>query len=345
MNDSAPAAQPTPRAKRQSVARAAPEISAVVPVYNEVGNITELIRRLDDALSGMKRRYEIIIVDDGSRDGTDRTILDLTDEIAALKPLILARNYGQSTAMQAGFEAARGDIVVSLDGDLQNDPADIPRLIETLESRDIDVVSGWRKNRKDDWLRVNLSKIANKWISRITHVELHDYGCSLKAYRRDVLEQIRVYGELHRFIPALLGEVGANIAEIEVNHHPRTRGQSKYHLDRTVRVFLDMILIVFLRKYIQRPMHIFGSLGLTLFIVGTLIWLYLSGVKFIGGEDIGGRPLLLLGAALNISGLFLIMQGLLGEITIRLLHETRSYPQYRLKLPRKTQRRKRADDG
>lgn len=319
------------------------QVSAVVPVYNEVENVADLLAEIHASLTGFGRSFEIIIVDDGSSDGTQAAVQDCAARYPELRPVFLARNYGQSTAMQAGFDHARGEVVVTLDGDLQNDPADIPLLVETLEREDVDLVSGWRRDRHDDFLRVRLSRIANRLISRMTHVSLHDYGCTLKAYRRDILDQITVSGELHRFIPALMAQVGAEVREVVVNHRPRTRGQSKYSLDRTLRVALDLILMVFLRKYIQRPLHFFGGLGAVLGTVGLAICLYLVVVKLGYGEDIGNRPLLTLGVSLSVSALILIVQGLLGELIVRLLHQSDSQPQYRLRLDRKNVRA--ADPG
>ena len=306
------------------------EISAVVPVYNEEENIEDLVKALHETLTTLGRRFEIILVDDGSSDATVRTIMAAAEACPELRGIFLARNYGQSTAMQ-GFEHATGDLVVTLDGDLQNDPTDIPRLIKTLEESGVDVVSGWRLKRKDGFLRVAISRVANRLISKTTGVRLHDYGCSLKVYRSEVLNQITVYGELHRFIPVLLAEVGARTIEIEVNHRPRTRGKSKYNLDRSVRVLLDLMLVVFLRKYIQRPLHVFGGIGLLLAGIGGAVTLYLVALKLFAGAAIGGRPLLLFGLMMGISGLILIVQGLLGELIVRLLHETGSRPQYRVK--------------
>ncbi|MEQ9642673.1 MAG: glycosyltransferase family 2 protein [Alphaproteobacteria bacterium] len=314
------------------------EISAVVPVYNEEENVTDLVNQIRDALESMARDYEIIIVDDGSSDRT-RDVLDhLATTVPGLRPVHLARNYGQSTAMQAGFDQSTGDIVVTLDGDLQNDPNDIPKLVGILEEERVDLVSGWRKDRHDGGVRVFLSRMANRLISRTTGVSLHDYGCSLKAYRGDVVRQIRVYGELHRFIPALVAEVGGEVREVVVNHRPRTRGTSKYGLDRTLRVALDLMLIVFLRKYLQRPLHIFGGLGILLGVIGAAISAYLAVVKFGLGEEIGGRPLLFFAGLLLIASVFLVVQGLLGEVLVRLLHQSHERPQYRLRLPRMTDR-------
>lgn len=315
--------------------RDAREISTVVPVFNEEENIDDLVGQISAALETMQRSYEIILVDDGSTDRTRERIMQLVEGSETIRGVFLARNYGQTTAMQAGIDAASGDILVTLDGDLQNDPADIPRLIAVLENEGVDLVSGWRKDRHDGAVRVALSRVANRLISRMTGVSLHDYGCSLKVYRGDVVRQIKIYGELHRFIPALMAEVGAEIREVVVNHRARTRGTSKYGLDRTLRVALDLLLIVFLRKYIQRPLHFFGGIGALLGVLGTAICLYLASLKVFLGEDIGERPLLLLGITLVVSAVILVVQGLTGEIVVRLLHESADRPQYRLRLDRK----------
>lgn len=311
------------------------DISAIVPVYNEEENIDDLVGQISSALESMQRSFEIILVDDGSTDRTRERIMQLAEGSGVIRPVFLARNYGQTTAMQAGIDAASGDVLVTLDGDLQNDPADIPRLIAVLEDEGVDLVSGWRKDRHDGAVRVALSRVANRLISRMTGVSLHDYGCSLKVYRGDVVHQIKIYGELHRFIPALMAEVGAEIREVVVNHRARTRGKSKYGLDRTLRVALDLLLIVFLRKYIQRPLHFFGGIGALLGTLGFAICFYLAGIKIFLNAEIGDRPLLLLGITLVVSAVILIVQGLTGEIVVRLLHESADRPQYRLRLDRK----------
>ena len=318
-------------------AEASLQLSIVVPMYNEAECVVPLIARLREVLSAYERSYEVILIDDGSSDGTAQAILAVARADAHVRGIFLARNYGQSTAMQAGFDSALGIVVVTMDGDLQNDPADIPRLIRLLDERDVDVVSGWRQDRQDGALRKLFSRIANRLISRMTGVRLNDYGCSLKVYRRDLLVRTRLYGELHRFLPALLSEVGAEIVEVPVVHHPRRFGSSKYGLDRTVRVVLDLMLVMFFRRYIQRPLHVFGGAGLMCIIPGGLILSYLATLKIVTGADIGGRPLLSLGILLVVVGIVLIGQGLLGELTGRLLHEAGGRAQYHLKSPRKLQ--------
>ncbi len=243
-----------------------PDVSIVVPIYNEVDNLPELVERIAQAMAGQPLSFELLAVDDGSSDGSRARLRELAAGRPWLRPVFLARNYGQSSALQAGFDRVRGRYVVTLDADLQNEPGDIPLLLQRLESDpDVDMVSGWRKDRQDAELSRKLpSRIANRLISRATGVHLHDYGCALKAYRRPIIDRIRLYGELHRFIPSLAREAGARIAEVPVRHHARTRGVSKYGIDRTVRVILDLILVVFFMRYRQRPLHAFGGLGLWL---------------------------------------------------------------------------------
>jgi glycosyltransferase involved in cell wall biosynthesis len=308
------------------------ELSIVVPLFNEFDNVPELVSRLTTLLDSLGRSYEIILVDDGSRDGTATAISQSERESdGKVIGVYLARNYGQTTAMQAGFDRARAAIVVSMDGDLQNDPADIPRLLQKLESNGVDVVSGWRRNRQDDAIRVWVSKIANRLIGWITGVAISDYGCSLRVYRRERLEQIRIYGEMHRFLPVLLAEVGATMIEIEVTHQPRKRGQSKYGIDRTFRVLLDLLLVKFMQKYLQRPLHFFGWLGFSTMIPGGLIFLYLCSIWLFAGEAIGSRPLLLVSVFLMLAGTSFFGQGLLAEILVRVLLEGTSRTQYQLR--------------
>lgn len=306
-------------------------ISVVVPVYNEEANVAELADRVSAALA--PREFELVVVDDGSRDGTAEALAALAATRPWLRPLYLIRNYGQSAALQAGFDAAKGDVIVTLDGDLQNDPADIPALLAMLEEQpDIDVISGWRKDRQDKTLSRKIpSKIANFIISRATGVELHDYGCSLKLYRAQVIRDLKIYGELHRFIPALAADVGAKIVEVPVRHHARLRGESKYGIDRTFRVILDLLWIKFLMRFLHRPLQAFGGVGLALLSLGGLILAWLAFDKLALGHDIGGRPLLLLGALLALIGVQLLATGLLGELLTRIYHEPQGRPQYLLR--------------
>jgi len=308
------------------------DVSVVVPVYDEAENLPELAAQVEAALARTGRSFELICCDDGSRDGSDRVLAGLAATRPWLRPVYLARNYGQSSALQAGFDLARGRYVVTLDADLQNDPADIPVLLARLDQDpQVDVVSGWRRERQDAALTRRLpSVLANRLISAVTRLRLHDYGCALKAYRREVIERIRLYGELHRFLPSLAREAGARIAEMPVRHHPRRRGSSKYGLDRTGRVLLDLVLIVFFLRYRQRPLHAFGGLGLWLATAGTAALGYLFALK-LAGESIGGRPLLIGGVMLVLVGVQLIVAGLVGELVVRIYHEGGGRPQFHLR--------------
>ncbi len=306
-------------------------VSVVVPLYNEEENVEILHSRLKEVLDGLNLDYEILYVDDGSEDRT----LELLEKIQRKCPnrvvvLSLRRNFGQTAAFAAGFDLSRGDIVVTIDGDLQNDPADIPKLLDALDGYDL--VSGWRKKRKDPFFSRRLpSMIANWLISKVTGVRLHDYGCSLKAYRREVIKNLRLYGEMHRFIPALASWYGVRINEVETTHHPRLRGKSKYGISRTIKVLLDLLTIKFLQSFSTKPMQFFGPVGVIFSFFGIIICLYLSFEKFFHGLDIGNRPLLLLGVLLLIIGFQFIGMGLLGEMIIRVYHESQKKPIYTIK--------------
>ena len=313
-----------------STANASPRVSVVIPVYNEADNLLDLVTRVHDALASADLSFELICVDDGSRDGSARMLEKLAAERPWLRPVYLIRNYGQSTALQAGFDIATGEFIATLDGDLQNDPADVPRLLAHLEANpDIDVISGWRKDRQDATLSRKLpSRIANGLISRVTGVALHDYGCALKVYRARIIHDLRLYGELHRFIPALAAEVGARIVEMPVNHAARLRGTSKYGIDRTFRVLLDLLWIKFLLRFLHRPIHAFGGVGLSMGAVGGLILAWLTVDKLVFGHAIGARPLLLLGVMLVLIGVQLVATGVIGELLTRIYHEPQGRPQY-----------------
>ncbi len=305
-------------------------ISVVIPLFNEEENVPELHRRVKPVMDSLRQKYEIIYVDDGS---TDRT-LPLLEEIQSgdgnVVVISFRRNFGQTAAFAAGFDYAKGDVVITLDGDLQNDPADIPSLLAAIKESDI--VSGWRKNRKDPFISRRLPSImANRLISWVTGVKLHDYGCSLKAYRSDVIKNMKLYGEMHRFIPAVASWYGVKVAEIETVHHPRLRGKSKYGISRTVKVFLDLITVKFLQSFSTKPIQFFGPVGLASGAAGVLISLYLSLEKLVFGMDIGGRPLLLLGVLLIIVGIQFIGMGLLGEMLVRTYHESQNKPIYVIK--------------
>jgi glycosyltransferase involved in cell wall biosynthesis len=299
------------------------------------------------AMLSSGRSFEIFWFDDGSRVASAAILADLARTREWLKPLYMMRNYGQSAALQAGFDAAQGDIIVTLDGDLQNDPADVPPLLDLLDRRpDIDVISGWRKDRQDRTVSRKLpSMIANRIISKVTGVRLHDYGCALKLYRAQVIHDLKLYGELHRFIPALAAEVGAHIVEVPVQHHPRTRGKSKYGIDRTLRVVLDLLWIKFLMRFLHRPIQAFGSVGLTMLMLGGLVLAYLAFDKMILGNSIGGRPLLLLGVLLALIGMQLVATGVLGELLTRIYHEPEGRAQYLLRSAPRPRRQPTQTDG
>ena len=306
------------------------DLSVVVPMFNEAGNLTLLVESIERALTGFGRSFEVLIVDDGSTDASAEELDAAAASRPWLHPIRLIRNYGQSAALQAGFDHAAGRLVVTLDADLQNDPADIPRIVRILEEDDtVDVVAGWRRRRQDSTLRRILpSRIANGLISRVTGVKLHDYGCTLKAYRREILDNLRLYGEQHRFIPALAAEAGARIVEVEVEHRPRLRGTSKYGIGRTGRVILDLFWIAFLLRFLHRPIHAFGGAGLTLAAIGMAILGWLTIEKLVLSEDIGGRPLLLFGLLLTLVGVQLLATGVIGELLIRIYHEPQGRRQY-----------------
>jgi glycosyltransferase involved in cell wall biosynthesis len=310
-------------------------VSIVIPVYNEAENLQELVARIDAAMTPTGRSFELLLVDDGSRDKSSEALAALAESHHWLRPLELIRNYGQSTALQAGFDHAFGDYVVTLDGDLQNDPVEIPRLLDLLEADpSVDVVSGWRRERQDrTWSRKVPSWLANRLISAVTGVRLHDYGCALKVYRREIITNLRLYGELHRFIPALAADAGARIIEEPVLHHPRTRGKSKYGIDRAVRVVLDLLWVKFMMRFLHRPVHAFGGVGLLLALTGMVLLGDLAFDKLVLRQDIGGRPLLMLGTLLVLVGVQLLATGVVAELLTRVYHEPQGRRQYALRRP------------
>ncbi len=308
-----------------------PDVSVVVPIYNEVESIPHLLEAIASTLIASELNYEIICVDDGSTDGSADFLRREAQTRSDLKAVILRRNYGQTAAMSAGFNHALGKAIVTLDADLQNDPVDIPLLLAKLEEG-YDLVSGWRKNRQDGALKRLLpSKIANWLIRRTTSVNIHDYGCSLKAYRAELVADMNLYGELHRFLPALAYIEGARITEIPVRHHARRFGQSKYGLSRTFRVLMDLLTILFMKKFLTRPMHVFGLWGLISMLAGAAIGIYLTFVKLGFHEDIGDRPLLVLAVLLLLTGVQLFCFGLLAELLMRTYHESQGRPIYRVR--------------
>ena len=305
-------------------------VSVVIPLYNEEENVLELHARLKAVLDTIGYDYEILFIDDGSTDGTLALLQDIQSQDRRVVVLSLRRNFGQTAAFAAGFDYSRGEIIVTMDGDLQNDPQDIPKLVEMM--KDNDLVSGWRKKRKDPFISRRLPSIMANWlISKVTGVNLHDYGCSLKAYKRDVIKNLKLYGEMHRFIPAVASWYGVRIAEVETTHHPRLRGKSKYGISRTVKVVLDLITVKFLQSFSTKPLQFFGPIGLLSGALGFIISLYLAMGKLFMGREIGGRPLLLLGALLIIVGIQFIGMGLLGEMMVRVYHETQKKPIYVIK--------------
>jgi glycosyltransferase involved in cell wall biosynthesis len=304
------------------------DITLVVPIFNEAESIRLLHAELKKVLDETGRSYEIMAVDDGSQDDSFAILKELHEQDSHLKVIRFRRNFGQTAAFAAGFDHAQGDVIITIDADLQNDPADIPLLLAEMD-KGYDVVSGWRQKRKEPFLTRRLpSMVANWLISQATGVHLHDYGCSLKAYRREVLKGVQLYGELHRFIPALASWMGVSVAEIPVRDHARRFGQSKYGISRTIKVLLDLITVRFLLSYSTRPIQIFGGAGLLSFLVGTVLGIYLTFVKLVQRQNIGGRPLLLLTVLLVLMGVQLIGMGLLGELVVRTYYEAQGKPVY-----------------
>jgi dolichol-phosphate mannosyltransferase len=307
------------------------EASVVVPIRDELESLPHLIEAIASTLKQASLNYEIICVDDGSTDGSTDLLKQLALSRSDLRAIILRRNYGQTAAMAAGFRYARGRTVVTMDGDLQNDPADIPRMLTKLEEG-YDLVSGWRRERQDAALtRLLPSKIANWLIGLVTGVKLHDYGCSLKAYRTELVADMNLYGELHRFLPALAFIEGARITEMPVQHHARRFGRSKYGLWRTFRVSMDMLTIWFMQKFLTKPMHVFGLFGLISLLLGLALGFHLTFIKLFFGASIGNRPLLILCIVLLLAGVQLFSFGLLAELLMRTYHESQGRPIYRVR--------------
>lgn len=305
-----------------------PRISIVIPLYNEEESIPHLWEQLDKAIANYGQPAEVVIVDDGSKDRSFALLQEIARQDRRFTIIRFRRNFGQTAAFAAGFAQASGEVVITMDADLQNDPMDIPLLMAKIDEG-YDIVSGWRKDRQDRyWDRKLPSMMANRLISNVTDVQLHDYGCSLKAYRREVLEHVHLYGELHRFIPALASQVGGTVTEVPVNHRSRQYGRSKYGISRTVRVMLDLINVWFLGSYSTRPIHVFGTLGLASAALGVLVGLYLTLLKLFLGESIGNRPLLLLAVLLVVIGVQLVTMGLLAEMITRTYYESQGKPIY-----------------
>ena len=309
----------------------APDVSVVIPVYNEAENVPPLLEELSRVLATLPRRTEIVAIDDGSTDGSFERLRALAAQEPRLRIVRLARNYGQTAALAAGIEHARAPVIVSMDADLQNDPADIPRLLAALAD-DIDVVNGWRNPRRDPWLTRRLpSRLANHLISLVTGTTLHDYGCTLRAMRASFAKELQLYGELHRFIPALAADLGARVTEVKVHHRPRTLGRSKYGLARTLRVLLDLLTVKFLSGFSTRPIQLFGLFGLVCASTGLVLTGELGFERIFLGVRLAGRPVVLLAILLVVVGVQFVSLGLLGEMLVRTYHESQAKPIYRVR--------------
>jgi glycosyltransferase involved in cell wall biosynthesis len=295
------------------LSRSKAEVSVIIPVLNERDSLPELYRRLTEVLKEVRREYEIIFVDDGSSDGSIEVCRSFVSNDARVTVVELRRNFGKATALQAGFQVAKGAIIITMDADLQDDPTEIPRFLEVLESG-VDLVSGWKKNRQDPLTKTVPSKLFNSVTSMLTGIELQDFNCGFKAYRREVVESLDLYGELHRYIPVLAYANGFRIGEIPVNHHPRSYGESKYSFERFIRGAFDLITVLFLGTFKRRPLHLFGLIGIALFAVGFAIDVYLSLLWMTGTAWIGNRPLLIFGTLLIIVGVQILIFGLLAEM-------------------------------
>lgn len=312
------------QAGRKASGATAVAVSIVIPLLNEADSLPELYKQLRQMMDHLDRSCEIIFIDDGSTDNSFAILRQIQQTDIRVRAIKLRRNFGQTAAFSAGFDHARGDVIITMDADLQNDPRDIPTLLAKIDEG-YDIVSGWRVNRQDKWLTRRIpSQTANWLISRLTGVKLHDYGCSLKAYQSEVLEHTKLYGELHRFIPALASWMGVEVAEVPVNHFARRYGKSKYGLSRIIRVILDLLSVKFLLDYATRPMQIFGLLGLFSFIAGTALAAYLSYQRIFESTALRDRPILLLAILLIVIGVQLLIMGLLGELVVRTYHETQS---------------------
>ena len=305
-------------------------ISIIIPVFNESESIGYLLDEVLNVMCSNKLNFEIVVVNDGSQDSTSNVLDELTIKIKELSVISLRTNYGQTAAMSAGFDNSNGEVVITLDGDLQNDPNDIPKLISHI-NEGYDLICGWRYDRKDKLINRRIpSKIANKLIANVTGLKLHDYGCSLKAFKKEILDDIKLYGELHRFLPVLAKIEGAKIKEIKVNHRSRKYGSSKYGIDRTFRVLMDLLTVWFMTKFLTRPMYGFGFVGIISILVSLGMTSYLFIIKLLG-NDIGNRPMLMFALILGIAGVQLFSFGLLGELLIRTYHESQNRPIYRIR--------------
>ena len=314
-----------------------PSITIVVPVYNEEDNIHPLFSAIQEAMMQYQGEWKAIIVNDGSRDQSSQRLEDCVEEFGDhFRHIELQRNFGQTAAMQAGIDESDTELIATMDGDLQNDPADIPRLVEELLTRDLDLLQGWRKQRQDSFVsRKFPSRIANKIIQKVSGVKLDDYGCSMKIYRSDVVKQIRLYGEMHRFIPVWMATVCPphRIGQSVVNHRARLAGESKYGISRTFRVIVDLVSVFFFLKFRARPGHFFGAIGLWVGCIGGLLFSYLGFVKFFLGHDIGNRPMLMIAILLAIASLQFITTGIVSEILSRIFFQTTNVKSYKIRQP------------
>jgi len=307
------------------------DISVVIPVYNETDALPGLYRALADALGRLSRSAEIIFTDDGSTDGSAGRLDAIAETDSRVRVLHLSRNYGQTAALMAAIQSSSGDIVIPMDGDGQNDPADIPRLLEKL-AEGFDVVSGWRMAREDSALTRRLPSIVANWlISTLLHVPLHDYGCTLKAYRREVLEDVRLYGEMHRFVPIYAAWEGARVTEIAVNHHPRRFGKSKYGLGRIARVLLDLLIVYFIDRAFDRPIQFFGKLGLGFIVLSVAVFGWAMVLKYAWDVMLIQTPLPLLAATIGLSGVLFLLLGIIAEVQVRIYYEARGRPPYKVR--------------
>lgn len=299
------------------------DLSVVVPIYNERESIGKLYEKLEKILPGLNLKYEVLLIDDGSMDDTYSQLLKIHRKNKLFKIIRFRKNFGQTAAMNAGFDYANGKVIITLDADLQNDPRDIPVLLRKL-NEGYDIVSGWRKNRKDKAIRRFPSTVANKIISKLTGVHLHDYGCTLKAYRKEVIDNINLYGEMHRYIPAIASWMGVRVAEVPVIHHGRKYGKSKYGISRTMKVILDIITVKFLLSYSQSPIQVFGLLGLFSAAAGFFITAYLIVMRIFFNQSLSNRPLFILSIFMVFIGVQLITMGLLAEVLMRVYHEVQN---------------------
>lgn len=304
------------------------ELSVIIPVYNEDENIPILYNELKSVMSSLKRSYEIIFINDGSTDRTIEVLKGLKSANSDLKIIDLKKNFGQTPAIMAGFDAAEGDIIITMDGDLQNDPGDIPKFLVKM-NEGFDLVTGWRKDRKDNFLfRIFPSVIANSLISKVLKTDIHDFGCTLKAYKKDTVKNMKLYGEMHRFIPAIANWRGARITELETNHRPRKYGKTKYGLNRTIKVLLDLLLVAFLSEYSTKPLRFFGGMGLISSTLGFIFFLCVIFMKISAKVDMTGNPLLILSVLFFLVSIQLVSLGFLGEINIRTYYESQDKKTY-----------------